>query len=103
MKFDPQPTLEGTLIEIRPLRPQDFDALFEAASDPLIWEQHPERDRYEREVFQKYFDGAIESRGAFAVIDRKSGRIIGQKMSSSGHDPDLRGVGRSPCPRYHER
>ena len=77
MQFDLQPTLKGTLIEIRPLRPQDFDALFEAASDPLIWEQHPEKDRYKREVFQKYFDGAIESRGAFAVIDRKSGRIIG--------------------------
>jgi N-acetyltransferase len=77
MQFDLQPTLEGTLIEIRPLRPQDFDALFEAASDPLMWEQHPEKDRYKREVFQKYFDGAIESRGAFAVIDRKSGRIIG--------------------------
>jgi RimJ/RimL family protein N-acetyltransferase len=76
MKFELQ-TLTGNLIEARPLRPDDFEALFEAASDPLIWEQHPEKDRYKREVFQKYFDGAIESKGAFAVIDRKSGRIIG--------------------------
>ena len=51
--------------------------MFAAASDPLIWEQHPERDRYKRDVFQKFFDGAIESGGAFAIIDRKSGRIIG--------------------------
>lgn len=77
MDFDLQPTLTGTLIEIRPLRPDDFDALFAAASDPLIWEQHPERDRYRTEVFQRYFDSAIESRGAFAVIERSSGRIIG--------------------------
>ena len=75
MKFELQ-TLTGNLIEARPLRPGDFDALFAAASDPLIWEQHPEKDRYKREVFQKYFDGAIDS-SAFAIIDRKTGRIIG--------------------------
>jgi N-acetyltransferase len=77
MDFDLQPTLKGSLIELRPLTPDDFDALFAAASDPLIWEQHPECDRYKTEVFQKYFDSAIESKGAFAIIDRKSGRIIG--------------------------
>ena len=77
MEFDLQPTLKGNLIELRPLTPEDFDALFAAASDPLIWEQHPENDRYAREVFQRYFDGAIDSKGAFAIIERKSGRIIG--------------------------
>ena len=77
MKFELQPSLEGELLELRPLRRDDFEALFLAASDPLIWEQHPESDRYTRTVFQKYFDGAIESRGAFAIIERQSGRIIG--------------------------
>jgi N-acetyltransferase len=75
--FDLQPILKGELIELRPLRPQDFDALFAAASDLKIWEQHPESDRYQREVFQRFFDGALESKGAFAIIERKSGRIIG--------------------------
>src|SRR4030095_14668925 len=75
--FDLQPTLKGDLIELRPLRSQDFDALFSAASDPKIWEQHPESDRYQRKVFQRFFDGALESKGAFAIIERKSGRIIG--------------------------
>jgi RimJ/RimL family protein N-acetyltransferase len=83
MDFDLQPTLTGKLIELRPLAPADFDALFQAASDPLIWEQHPENDRYTRDVFQRYFDGAIESKGALAVVDRKSGRVIG---SSRYHD-----------------
>ena len=77
MDFDLQPKLKGRLIELRPLQAEDFESLFAAASDPLIWEQHPARDRYKREVFQKFFDGAIESGGAFAVIDRESGRIIG--------------------------
>ena len=63
--IDLQPTLKGDLIDLRPLRPDDFDELLSAASDPLIWEQHPECDRYKREVFQKFFDGALESKGAF--------------------------------------
>ena len=75
--FDLQPTLRGRLLVLRPLVPDDFDALYRAASDPLIWEQHPESDRHEREVFRRYFDGAIASRGAFAVIERASGRVIG--------------------------
>lgn len=83
MKFELQPTLIGELVELRPLTRGDLDPLFAAASDPLIWEQHPESDRYTREVFQRYFDGAIASGGAFAVIDRKSGRIIG---STRYHD-----------------
>lgn len=75
--IDLQPTLIGDLIELRPLRRHDFDALFSAASDPLIWEQHPESDRYQQNVFQKYFDGALESKGAFAIIELKTGRIVG--------------------------
>jgi N-acetyltransferase len=77
VEFDLQPTLKGDLIEVRPLAQDDFDALFAAASDPLIWQQHPENDRHKRAVFRRFFDGAIESEGAFAVIERNSGRIIG--------------------------
>jgi RimJ/RimL family protein N-acetyltransferase len=77
LEFDLQPRLHGRLLELRPLRPDDFEALFAAASDPLIWEHHPEHDRYKREVFKRFFEGAIKSGGALVVIDRKSGRIIG--------------------------
>jgi len=37
--------LKGELIEARPLWPQDFAALFSAASYPKIREQHPASDR----------------------------------------------------------
>lgn len=77
MDFDFQPTLRGELIEVRPLRAEDFAALFEAASDPLIWEQHPDSNRYQKQVFEEFFRGAIDSKGAFAVIERKTGEIIG--------------------------
>src|SRR6266496_2835409 len=75
--FDLQPTLTGNLIELRALKGEDFRALFEAARDPLIWDQHNESDRYQLEVFQKFFDRAIASRGALAIVDLKSKRIIG--------------------------
>jgi len=77
MRFELQPTLKGEMIELRPLRAADFDAVFAAASDPLIWEQHPQSDRYKRDVFQTFFDGAMKSGGAFAVVDRQTSRIIG--------------------------
>jgi RimJ/RimL family protein N-acetyltransferase len=86
-----QPTLVGELLELRPLKPTDFDALFRAASDPLIWTQHPESDRYTREVFQTYFDGALKSGGAFAIIERKTGRIIGSSRYWN-FDPEAREI-----------
>ncbi len=77
MAFDLQPTLRGDLLELRPLQPEDWEALFAAASDPLIWEQHPERERYTEEVFRRFFREAMESGGAFAAIDLKDGAVIG--------------------------
>jgi len=75
--FDLQPNLKGQLIELRPLRPEDWDDLFAVASDPLIWEQHPESDRYKEDVFKVFFGEALESGGAFVIIDKKTQQIIG--------------------------
>ena len=58
--FDRQPVLTGNTVELRPLRPDDFHDLYKVASDPLIWEQHPARDRYQEEVFQAFFPGGAE-------------------------------------------
>src|SRR5439155_10415872 len=77
MSFQLQPTLTGELLELRPLRPEDFSALFAVASDPLIWQQHPMKDRYKEEVFKVFFREALGCGGAFIVIDRKDGRVIG--------------------------
>ena len=77
MDFDLQPHLIGNLLELRPLTPGDFAALHAAANDPLLWAQHPEPDRWTPEVFRRYFDGAIASGGAFAILDRSTGRIVG--------------------------
>jgi RimJ/RimL family protein N-acetyltransferase len=91
MPFDLQPTLTGTLVELRPLRADDFDGLYAVASDPLIWEQHPNNDRYKRSVFEQFFREAMESGGAFAVIERASGQIIGSSRYF-GYDEQRREI-----------
>jgi len=75
--FDLQPTLQGELLTLRPLRPEDWEALYAVASDPLIWEQHPASDRYKEDVFRAFFRDALASGGAFVVLDAKDGTIIG--------------------------
>ena len=77
MSFDLQPNLKGKLVELRPLRDDDYPDLYAVASDPLIWEQHPANDRYEEEVFKAFFREAMESRGALIIVDSSDGRIIG--------------------------
>jgi RimJ/RimL family protein N-acetyltransferase len=77
MLFDLQPILKGEFLRLRPLRPEDWDALYAVASDPLIWEQHPIKERYKEEVFKGFFREALESGGALIVIDSKDGQVIG--------------------------
>lgn len=75
--LDRQPVLGGDLVKLRPMQQSDFAALYAIASDPLLWEQHPSKDRTQKPVFLGWFDEAMESSGALVVIDRRDGRIIG--------------------------
>jgi len=61
MPFDRQPILRGELVGLRPLSTEDFPYLYAVASDRLIWEQHPIKDRYKEEVFVGFFREALES------------------------------------------
>jgi RimJ/RimL family protein N-acetyltransferase len=71
-----QPLLNGNLVRLRPLEAADFERLYEVASDPLVWEQHPENTRYRRDVFEGFFAKAIQSGGAFAILDAAAGSTI---------------------------
>jgi len=84
--FELQPHLVGDLLEVRPLRTEDWESLFGVAADPLIWEQHPARDRYQEEVFREFFREALESGGAFVVIDRQTQKVIGSSRYF-GYEP----------------
>lgn len=77
MPFDLQPALKGEILELRPLRSEDFHDLYAVAADPLIWEQHPIKDRYKAEVFEGFFCEAVEVGGTLIAIDRKNNQVIG--------------------------
>lgn len=76
--IDLQPILKGKTIYLRPLDREDFDALYQAASNPKIWELHPDSERYKREIFRdRFFESALASGGALVIEENDSGRIIG--------------------------
>jgi len=87
MSFDYQPILKGKLLELRPLRDGDFDDLYAVAADPLIWEQHPDSNRYQPETFRAFFQDALNSGGALIAIDAESHRIIGSSRFHA-YDPE---------------
>ncbi|MFY8001107.1 MAG: GNAT family N-acetyltransferase [Candidatus Kapaibacteriota bacterium] len=76
MPFQPQPTLIGKHIHLRPLTEQDYESLLAAASDPLIWEQHPAQ-RYKPEIFSAFFADSLQSGGALIALDASTGEVIG--------------------------
>jgi RimJ/RimL family protein N-acetyltransferase len=75
--FDAQPVLTGPLVTLRPLEPADHDRLFAVASDPLIWEQHPDKTRSQPDGFRIFFQQALDSGGALLASETSSGRVIG--------------------------
>jgi N-acetyltransferase len=72
-----KPILQTNYIYLKPLELDDFDAMFLVASDPKIWEQHPNPNRYKTEVFTVYFNGAIQSNSAFTIIKKDTHEIVG--------------------------
>lgn len=72
-----QPTLENEQIVLQPLKVSDFETLYAVASDPEIWQQHPNKDRWKKDVFRTFFEGAVQSGGAFKVVDKATGMVIG--------------------------
>ncbi len=77
MDFDLQPHLRGELLELRPLSSADFPALYAVASDPLLWEQHPHKERYQQLVFEDFFEKALESRGTLIASRQDTNEVIG--------------------------
>jgi N-acetyltransferase len=82
MSISFQPTLKNEWVIAEPLLSIHFDELYAAANDPLIWEQHPNKNRWQLPDFKNYFEGAIKSEGAFLIRDAKSKEVIGSSRFS---------------------
>ena len=75
--FDWQPRLEGPLLHMRPLTPDDWAPLYAAGSDPQVWAAHPASDRWQEPVFRAYFEDRLASGGALVALDAATGSVIG--------------------------
>ena len=84
--MDRQPVLFGERLELRPLLPGDWDALYAVAADPQLWALHPMHDRWQEPVFRAFFDDALAGAGALVAIDRETGEIVGSSRFQ-GYDP----------------
>ena len=91
MNFSIQPLLEDENFQLLPLNESDFEPLYLVASDPKVWEQHPNKERYKRDVFENFFKGAIESQGAFLVVNRTTGEVLGCTRFYD-YDPDRKAI-----------
>lgn len=77
MLLNTQPILENEKVILYPLKEDDFEALYAVAADAKIWEQHPNKDRWKRDVFHTFFEGAMQSKGAFKIVDKETGKVAG--------------------------
>ncbi|KXK37267.1 MAG: GNAT family N-acetyltransferase [Saprospiraceae bacterium] len=77
VQFDTQPILQTEDYLLLPVKEEDFEAVYAAASDPEVWSQHPNKNRWQRDVFCNFFEGALQSGGAFKIIDKKKDVVIG--------------------------
>lgn len=91
MNINLQPTLSNGRILLLPLDEEDFEGLYAVAADPRIWEQHPNKNRWKKEVFRTFFDGAMQSGGAFRVVEKESGKALGSTRFYD-HDPETRSI-----------
>ncbi|HEY1040174.1 MAG TPA: GNAT family N-acetyltransferase [Bacteroidia bacterium] len=76
MDFVNTPFLGNGVVLLKPLVKANYRALFEIASDPLLWEYHPIRDGYTKTGFDKFFNEAIAA-GSLLVIDKANDKVFG--------------------------
>jgi N-acetyltransferase len=77
MEVNLKPILENEDLILHPLQDSDLELLYRVASDPKIWEQHPNQDRWKKDIFRTFFEGAIQSNSAFKIVEKATGKTIG--------------------------
>ena len=91
MNINIQPILENDNTILLPLLSEDFEELYAIASDPKIWEQHPNKNRWQKEEFLNFFQGAIESKGAFKIFHIPTNAVVGSTRFYD-YDPEKNAI-----------
>jgi len=86
--FSIQTPLENERALLVPLVEADFDDLYAIASDKKVWEQHPNKDRWQETIFRTFFEGAMQSKGAFKIIDKETDLVAGSTRFYSYNEED---------------
>lgn len=86
--FSIQTPLENERALLVPLVEADFDDLYAIASDKKVWEQHPNKDRWQETIFRTFFEGAMQSKGAFKIIDKETDLVAGSTRFYSYNQED---------------
>lgn len=86
--FSIQTPLENERALLVPLVEADFDDLYTIASDKKVWEQHPNKDRWQETIFRTFFEGAMQSKGAFKIIDKETDLVAGSTRFYSYNQED---------------
>ena len=70
--------LETERFALRQTEASHFELLYRVASDPAVWAQHPESNRWQRPVFTAFFEGGLRNDlGCFTIFDRLRQAVIG--------------------------
>jgi len=70
--------LENDIVSLIQTEKKHFEELYTVGSNPVIWEQHQNQDRWELNNFREYFDVGINNdEGCFTILDKKTNKIIG--------------------------
>ncbi|KGE13244.1 GNAT family N-acetyltransferase [Sphingobacterium deserti] len=69
--------LANAEVALEPLQTSDFGRLFQVASDPEIWAQHPDFNRYQLEGFRIYFEKLMKTDMPYLIIDNAKQSVIG--------------------------
>ena len=86
--MDRQPVLEGERLLLRPLHTDDWAEFQIVAGDPQVWEQHPQRGRWQEPALSAYFAALIDGKGALAVIEKSTGALVGASRYQYGSEAD---------------
>ena len=81
--------LENDIVSLIQTQEKHFEELYIVGNNPVIWEQHLDKDRWKLNNFRKYIDGGIGNKeGCFTIIDKEVNKIIGTTRYYTFNDED---------------
>ena len=70
--------LQNTSLSLLQVKEEHYESLYIVASNPNVWMQHPENDRWKKEKFSTFFKIGLQNEfGFLLIIDKLKNKIIG--------------------------